>query len=472
MTNPTPCNSDSSENTKPLSPLPLEPRQIPSAAFAEACLLGSMILSPRQAAEVREIVTSAEMFYLPEHRTLWLMILSVLEETQGRAVDGALVRAALLAHRKLEQIGGLDYLRQVIESTPSAASARYYAKIVRTYHVRRQVLAGGDKLVRMAAEALDLPEILDAATKLLSDLTEHAVDEARSATVMEVMQSVFAGLDRKTEYCLRTGPLLGGIVAGFTAGQMVVIAGRPRHGKTALALHLMLEGQRHDLDKAVAFFSYEMTAEELGKRLLAYETGIPYTKLNQESLNAMEQRPNGNTVYQELLAASQYLNEFDIRFAGGKPTVEYLRAIARRWHREKPLSAIFVDYVQRMYSPVKCATRDREVSIISNGLKNLALELGVPVIVLAQLNRACDQRDDHRPRPSDLRDSGTLEQDADMIVTLWRPELYPDADDSVEGIANVEVIKHRNGPEGRIEGRFDGPCMKFYLEAPPYETYV
>lgn len=433
---------------------------------AEAATLGSMILDPTVIEDVQEIVGGAEAFYLREHQVLWLMILQVYEQTKGKAVDGVLVRTALESHNRLEEIGGLGYLREVIESVPSSASATYYAGVVRDHLVRRSIIQAGRDLAETASGPDDIESLVEIASATVTKLGMKITSKATTHNMMDLLVAAYHTLETDPVYALPCPPTIAHTVRGFQAGQMVVVCGRPSHGKTSFGLHLAVEGMRHCQSRRVVFFSFEMLPVDMMMRILSAETGIPFRSLTKDGLMSLPKDQDGHDGFRRIVIAQQYLADWDLTFVSGSPTPTAVAAQVRRIHRQKPVECVFVDYIQRMHCTKEYQSRDREVTVISNSLKNLALELQVPVVVLAQLNRGCESRPDHTPRLSDLRESGTIEQDADVVIALSRPDKYPDCPDDRKDIIEISVLKQRNGPEGKVDALFDGPTMAVKALAP------
>jgi len=429
---------------------------LPHSAAAEAATLGSMILDPAVIPEVMGIL-SEDDFYLREHAVLWRMILAVYDSTGGKAADGLLVRERLSESHRLEEIGGLDYLRQVIESVPSSHSAEFYAGIVRDKAVRRAVRQAGQELVDAAEGTNEIAAIIETASTTVTRVGQRMARISTATDLMGLLAEAYASLEKDPEYAITCSGSVSQYVRGFQSGQMIVVCGRPAHGKTALGLHLAAEGLRYWPEKRVLFFSFEMLPKDMVLRILSSETGIPFVEMNRKSLSSREMV--GKEGYARILQEIECLRRWNLYFAGGVPTPVAVAGLARRMHHEAPLSAIFVDYIQRMHCAKDYNTRDREMSVISNSLKNLALELRVPVVVLAQLNRGIENRTDHRPRLSDLRESGTIEQDADVVIAVNRPDRYPGHCEDDEGVMELHVLKNRNGADGLAKVWFDGPTM-------------
>jgi len=449
---------NASAKSPPKSRLP----EVPYSVAAEAAVLGSMILDPQVIPEVTEIL-HGEDFYLRENVILWQTILAIYAETQGRALDGLLVHQKLEADRRLEAIGGSEYLQRILETVPSSANAQYYAGIVREKALRRLLIRTGMELVEAAQGPEDVEALVEAASATVSRLGQKIARQQQAQNMTDLLIEAYGTLERDPVYALPCSVPLAEYVRGFQAGQMIVICGRPAHGKSSFALHLAIEGLRHSREKRVVFFSFEMLPVDMMLRILSAETGISFRDMTKQGLALLPRDRDGQTGYQRILATQRYFADWDLSFVGGNPTPMAVAAQVRRMHQLKPVDCVFIDYIQRMYCTQQYNTRDREVSVISNALKNLALELQIPVVVLAQLNRAVESRDKHTPRLSDLRESGTIEQDSDVVIAVNRPEKF--GAEERKGVIEIIVLKHRNGPDGQIEAIFDGPTMTIRAQA-------
>ena len=436
-------------------------REIPQSPAAEAALLGSMMLDETCVDDVMEIL-SAEDFYRDEHRLIFEAIQTARRKAPGH-VNGVIVRQKLEDTGQMEAIGGLEYLRRVIESVPGPSAWASYAQTVREKSARRKVIAEAGKMLNMAYGTEPLETITGTAGEALSQICDLDQQRSEPTTIFDALSAAYASIDREARYALDAGPVLSELIRGFVGGQMVVIAARPSHGKTSLALHLCMEGLRHRESTSGLFVSFEMEVEDMAKRMLSYESRVPYERMDKQFLSKDD--------YGKIVDVMGYLNErYDIRFQTGNGNPYSVAAAARKLHRKKPLSFVVVDYIQRMYCPGKWGSRNDEISRVSNLLKNLALELNVPVIVLSQLNRGVESREDKHPRMSDLRESGTIEQDADIILGVVRPQVYDHKllDDTMD----IEVLKHRNGKCGMMSAMFDGPCMRVFRVAQENERWT
>lgn len=447
----------------------------PNAPEAEMALLGSMLVEPGVIGDVVGIIRSADDFYLDKHRTMYAALVEIYDRTAS--VDVVRLTQHLADRQVLEAIGGIDYLVQISEAMPSAQFACEYAKAVRDKATLRQLIDAASLTVNDAHHSTDEAQMI----------LEHA--EQRIFAIAQMRESTpFAQLPdllRETMERLeaRDGSGLTGVSCGFgdiddmttglQRGEMMILAARPSMGKTALALNLM-EGVAL-AGHPVAMFSLEMGRQQLVQRLLCAKAGVDGQRLRRGVLTGDDSR--------RLLAACDALQSSKI-YIDDTPglTLLQLRSKARRMKEKFEIECIVIDYLQLMSSGSRSESRQVEVSEISRGIKAMARELDVPVLCLSQLNRAAEQREGHRPRMSDLRESGSIEQDADVIMMLHREEYYHYGDpewlesnlDKV-GMAELIFAKQRNGPTGVIKLIWDqnSTCFRSYspLSAPSGVEY-
>jgi len=455
----TPSTADSEKSVKGIARLRLS--QLDEQA-AEAAVLASMILDPTVIPDVQQVIPNPTLFADSRNRRLWLSILKLYESNNRQGIDGVVLRGELAMMPEFGAGQGVTYLEEILNTVPSAANAVYYARIVRDRAVRRNLIDAGQQVINIASEEGDITEVSDRAQMTVSRACEAIAYQEGTTDCMAALQAAYDDLERKTQpkipvtYCD-----LAMYVPGFKAGQMVVIAGRPGQGKTALAISLLVRLFLHPggEQKRVLFISFEMLAQELMQRVLSAVSGVPFQAMASQTIDAEQ--------WKHLNESLPVIQPWDLAFADRlTPTPGTVRNLARRLHNQQPLDAIVVDYIQRMHCPDKHATRDWEMTVISNGLKNLALELQVPVIVLSQLNRECDRREDHRPRLADLRDSGTLEQDADIVLMVYRADCYEHNPEKHTHEAEIVIAKQRNGQTGIATLVFREAFMSFENRAP------
>lgn len=452
----------------------------PHSIEAEMALLGSMILDHRVIPDVTEIVPTPSWFYREAHAAIF----EALTRTADQVQSGDLVQLmeALRSRNQLDDIGGADYLVRLAESVPSAVSAPHYARIVaRKARLRMGAEAAGQILYDMmhagelaGDDDVSVGNLIDAAQQRMFDVADQGDATRESQDLRDLLAQEF---DRAlaSEGCAITGLDTGfydlsEMLSGLQAGEMIVVAGRPSMGKTAFALNLAeqvaMAGDVHpaaaNIQAPVGIFSLEMSREALTQRLLCAHAQVDSHKyrtnrLSKEDFHALNQSCAKLSTLPIIIDDTPGL------------TVMQLRTRARRMVARHGVRCLMIDYLQLMSAPGKDRDgRQNEVGAISRGIKALARELRVPVICLSQLNRGPEDRAGNRPRMSDLRESGSIEQDADVVMLLHREEYYHQAEpgwkeenpDKV-GIAEVIVAKQRNGPTGTVELVWDARCTRF-----------
>lgn len=359
----------------------------------------------------------------------------------------------------LEDIGGVEYLVELAESVPSAVSAPHYAKIVRDKAIQRQLIEATETIRNQAYESLaPVPELLDRAEQAIYNLRPRLTGVIRH--IDPVAQEVYDTLGQRQQAGsatngLRTGfPDLDDMLSGIHKGQMVIVAARASMGKTALAL-TMINNLAIEQNHKVLIFSLEMSASQLAERLLAQVSGIDAHRMRSGGLNHSD--------FEELSQGVCRLGESEI-YIDDTPSLSLfdLRARTRRAVQQYGIEAIFIDYLTLLKAP-KAENRTQAVGILSRGLKTLARELDIPVVCASQLNRQVEFRQDNRPKLSDIRDSGDIEQDADVVLLLFRPGYYASGREGaiVTNEAEIIVAKNRNGPTGTVKIVWDPRTMQF-----------
>jgi replicative DNA helicase len=430
-------------------------------------LLGSMMMSRDAISDVVPLIgrSDSAWFYLPVHQRLFEVLLDLYDDPT-RAVDLIVVSDELRRRDLLEHIGGQDYVIQLAESFSDWANAEHYARIVRDKGMLRDLIRCAGEITDLAYSELDDPrEILDVAEQKIFNATERRVSGHAVAIREEVARLAKQLLEGVPCTGLRT--VFGQYnerTGGLHAGEFVVLAGRPSMGKTALgltmAMHLAMD-ERH----AAAFFSMEMSAEQIAARLACSHKGIDLQKYRLRRLSEDELLR-----FQYAAADFQEVPLF-IDDTPGMTAME-LRSKARRLKQREDIQVVFVDYLQLMHLP-KAESRQVEIATISRQLKSLARELNIPVVAMAQLNRMPEARVDKRPQLSDLRESGAIEQDADVVLLIHREEVYDLKDEKpeVKGKAELIIAKQRNGPTGTIELQFNKKLTRFSNLAVGPEPY-
>ena len=424
----------------------------PHSIEGEMCLLASMMLDKEMIGQIVQIV-DREAFYQADHQIIFDVLVKLYE--QNRPVDAIIVREELAKRQLLEEVGGVPYLAAILNAVPSAAHGAHYASIVREKGMLRQLIAASNEILRDAYaphEQADL--VLDKAEKKIFEIAQKKVSGAM-VPMEDVLHEVFEMIENRGQRGVPTGFYeMDDMLNGLQPGEMIIVAARPSMGKTALAMNL-IEHIAADERMPVAVFSLEMSKQQLAQRMLCSRGEIDAHKLRKGLLNA-EEYTKLATVVGELAKAPIWVDD-----SPGLTPLE-LRAKARRLKLQHDIRCIMVDYMQLMDNPGP-DSRQQQISEISRGIKAVARELNVPVIALSQLNRASEGRDGHRPRMSDLRESGSIEQDADVICLLHREDYYrmSEPDFQPDNIAEIIIAKQRNGPTGTVKLTFLNKSTRF-----------
>ena len=419
---------------------------------AERAVIGAMLVSETAVAAVAERL-AAEDFYSEVHRIIYGAMMRLY--SRGEPIDQLTLTNELRSVNEFERIGGRPYVFQIVESVPTAANAGRYADIVRGKALLRAIIDVGSRITEDAfREPEDVTEALDSAEQLVYGVSNRTLRE-HLAPVSELAPGALEMIQRLYEQegevtGVETGfEDLDRLTTGFHKSDLIILAARPAMGKTAMALNAIWHASG-EKNMPVAIFSLEMSKEQLVQRLISQTTRIPSQALRSGNVKA-EDWPKLVRGVAEVSRAPIWIDD-----TAGVTLME-IRAKVRRLASqlnvagEMPLSLVVVDYLQLMVGQgIRLENRQQEIAEISRGLKVLARDLDVPVLAVAQLSRAVESRHDKRPLLSDLRDSGAIEQDADVVMFLYRDEYYnPESDD--KGIAEVIVGKHRNGPTGKVQ---------------------
>ncbi|MGC1272761.1 MAG: replicative DNA helicase [Planctomycetaceae bacterium] len=426
----------------------------PANLEAERSVLGSLLLLNDSIDEVAEFLT-AQHFYSDRHQAIFTAVRE-LYEAGTRGIDVVTVSERLEKAQKLEEVGGPEYLLEVLQSVPHAAHARYYATIVREKAVQRTLIAACTDVLRDCYTA-DKPidEILQAAEQNIFRILEQQ-DSGDKISIDQILLDAWARIEERVK--CEGGPT--GLTSGFTdldaktngfqPSELIILAARPSMGKTALVCNFA--EAMAQTGHGVLVFSLEQSKLELAERFLCIRAQVDGHRLRSGLLDDAERH--------RLMVASSELNEMPL-FIDDRPgrTVSQISAIARRLKRQHKLGIVIVDYLQLVEPEDKKAPREQQIAYISRRLKFIAKELDIPVIALAQLNRGVELREDKRPRLADLRESGAIEQDADLISFLHRPSAYDPEDRP--GEAEVIIAKHRSGPTGIVTLTWRPQYMRF-----------
>ena len=439
----------------------------PHSIEAEQSLLGGLLIDNEALDKVADVVSVSD-FYRQDHQIIYQHIHQLIERSQP--ADIVTVGESLESNAELNTVGGLEYLGLLAENTPTAANIRGYAQIVRERSIMRNLVQVGTEIVdsALSPQGRDAQQLLDESESKIFQIAEAGKNDRIGFTdIKELLPQVAERIDQLFQ---RDNPSdvtgvptgykdLDMMTSGLQPGDLVIIAGRPSMGKTSLALNIA-EYVAIDTGLPAAIFSMEMASTQLVSRLIG-----SVGKLNQHKMRTGQLDDND---WEKLSYALGQLNEAPIFIDEGSALNPYeVRARARRLHKQcGKLGLVVIDYLQLMGLAGSSENRATEISEISRSLKSLAKELNVPVVALSQLNRSVEQRPDKRPVMSDLRESGAIEQDADVIMFIYRDEVYnPESPD--KGVAEIILAKQRNGPVGRVKLTFLGEFTKFENYANP-----
>jgi len=430
-------------------------RNPPQNISAEQAALGSMLLQEEAILHSIDIL-KPEDFYQKSHQIIFQCILDLFEKSRG--VDLVTLTEELNRKNLLEKIGGVTYLTNLINSVPTAANIEYYLKIIEEKSILRNLINNTTKIISMAYEEKeDAKILLDKAEHLVFEISERNIRQS-FVPIKEIIQDSYEKIEdlyHREEFI--TGVPSGyeeldDITTGFQPSELIVVAGRPGMGKSAFCMNI---AQYISIYKniPVAIFSLEMSKSQLVQRMLCSEARIDAHSLRKGRLAEADWAPLSMAAGR-LSSSSIFIDD-----TAGISCLE-IRAKARRLKAQCSLGLVIVDYLQLMQTAGKIENRQQEISEISRSLKSLARELNVPVVAVSQLSRAVEQRIERRPRLSDLRESGAIEQDADLVIFIYREEYYRPKTEK-KGIAEIIISKQRNGPTGKVELTFIKEYAKF-----------
>ncbi|OGW87896.1 MAG: replicative DNA helicase [Omnitrophica bacterium RIFCSPHIGHO2_02_FULL_46_11] len=430
----------------------------PQNLEAEASILGAMLFTPDAVSRALEILEES-FFYLEAHRLIFSAMVSLFDRNQ--AIDLITTTEELRKRKQLEVIGGASYLTQLTASVPTAANIEYHARIVKEKALLRNLINTSTQIIQESFDSTaEGSHILDRAERMIFDISQHRI-EGKFIRVSEIIKDSIEAIDHLYQRKEHVTGLATGFhdfdtkTAGLQSSDLIVIAGRPSMGKSAfvcgIAEHISVV-----LGKPIAFFSLEMSKEQLVQRMLCSHARVDAQKVRTGYL--------AHSDWPKLTSAAGKLSEAPL-FIDDTPVMNALemRAKARRLKAQHGIELVIVDYLQLLDSRSRAENRQQEITDISRSLKALARELRVPVIAISQLSRAVESRTGNRPQLSDLRESGAIEQDADLVVFLFREEYYHPTEEN-RNRAEAIIAKQRNGPTGSVDllflrewTRFDNP---------------
>jgi replicative DNA helicase len=448
-----------------IADLPVAPSSIP----AEQALLGGLMLDNGSWDRIADLVGGPD-FFRPDHRLIFSAIQTLTERTQP--ADAVTLGEFLASRGELVDAGGTEYLAQLVNNTPTAANVASYARVVRERALLRRLIEVGNDIAASAyrPEGRPIAELVDEAERRVFEIAETG--QRRGSGFVRLSEVLGATIDRLDQLHQSQGSITGlptgfnkldEYTAGLQPGDLVIIAGRPSMGKTTLALNIA-ENAALGARKTAAVFSMEMSVEQLAFRMVSSLGRVDQAHLRNGRFSD-EDWPRINGAIQLMADAPIYIDDTPAM------TPTEVRARARRLQRERGLDLIVVDYLQLMRVAGTAENRATEISEISRSLKALARELRLPIIALSQLNRSVESRTDKKPVMSDLRESGAIEQDADLILFIYRDEVY-NHDSPRKGIADINIAKQRNGPTGEFPLTFLGRFTKFENYAPEVEAFL
>jgi replicative DNA helicase len=428
----------------------------PHDVDAEAALLGAMLLDRDVVSEVGDMVLS-DHFYVGAHQLVHQAILEL--DGQGSAIDVVTIKDELRRRKTFEKAGGAEALVRLMEAVPSSAAAVHHARIVRDCARLRALLRAAQQILSDCYENTDdVATTVDRAEQRIFDVSRSEAHETGS--VRELLVSTFDRIEKRQG---RDAGTLSGLDTGFIdlneqldglhPGNLIIVAARPSMGKTSFALNIASRSAIKT-NKAVLIFSLEVPKEQVVENILCSTARVDAHKMRRGLLDLEKDWPRLTTAANDLSDVQILIDD-----TPGLSAMA-MRAKARRIAARYDLGLIIVDYMQLMSYPY-AESRQHEITMISQSLKTVARQLKLPVMALSQLNRAVDAREDHRPRMSDLRESGSIEQDADVIIFLYREAYYRELSDAERPVAEIIVAKHRNGPTGTLKLHFYPHCLSF-----------
>ena len=428
---------------------------LPQNIEAEEAVLGSLLIDPDAIIRVATFLQPDD-FYVQRNGWIYDAIRDLHERREP--ADLVTLTDELDRREQLAEIGGPAHLTGLINATPTSIHVEYYARIVERTAILRRLIDAAGQIAKLAYQDVDeVDEVVDQAESIIFGVSEKRV----ARELVPIRQVLDEFYDRIEYLSAHQGEMIGiptgladldKLLGGFQRSDLVIIAGRPGMGKTSLALSIALQAARK-WDKRVGIFSLEMSNEQVVQRLVSAETGIDSQRLRLGVIHEDE--------WPVFVQATSLLSDTQI-FIDDTPAISAMemRTKARRIHAEYGLDLLIVDYLQLMRGDFRSENRVQEISFISRSLKGLARELNIPVVALSQLSRAVESRHDKRPMLSDLRESGSIEQDADVVMFVYRDELY-DPDTEFPNIAEIRVSKHRSGPTGIFSVFFKKELAQF-----------
>lgn len=431
----------------------------PHSTEAERTVIGALLLDPDAIIKVSDFL-KGEDFYDPVYRGIYNAIMDL--HTNHEPVDFVTVTSKLSDNKKLQEIGGSAFLAQLTSEVPTSSHIYQYGQIVKTKAVHRRIIAAGQKIAGMGySEDRPIPELLDEVEKTVFNISNTFLKDkfVHIRQILEERYERFAEIHESPDTVSKGVPTgfvgFDNKLSGFQPSDLIILAARPSMGKTALALNIA-QNAAIKQGKNVGIFSLEMSKEQLVDRLFASMLGVDSWKLQKGKLDDSDFQ-NMGPIMDELNKANIFIDD------SVASAIPELRAKARRLQMEHGLDLLIIDYLQLMSTGnhMYAGNRVQEISEISRSLKQLGRELHIPILALSQLSRAVENRPGNIPQLSDLRESGSIEQDADVVMMMYREDYYEEDSDR-PGLTDVYIRKHRNGPVGRVELMFKKDHLRFY----------
>ncbi|HEY4499889.1 MAG TPA: replicative DNA helicase [Candidatus Paceibacterota bacterium] len=430
----------------------------PQNVEAEQSVLGSLMLDKNAIINIADIL-KPEDFYKPVHGTIYEAILKLYEKHEP--IDILSITSKLKEMEALKDIGGSPYLTELVESVPTASHIQHYANIVKEKKILRDLISTSAQITENAYDSSEnLEDLLDTIEQKVFSISQRSLPQ-KFTSIKEELKGAYERIEKlhRGEGSLRgiktNFPEIDNLLSGFQKSDLIILGARPSLGKTAFALDMARQIAVKE-KKAVGIFSLEMSKDQVVDRIIAAEAQIPLWELRTGRLKHDDDFELIQSALNELSVSPIYIDDTP------SPNIIQMRSMARRLQAEKQLDIIFVDYLQLIQPRTSSDNIVAQVTEISRGLKGLARELDIPVVALSQLSRAVDQRENKRPKLSDLRESGSIEQDADVVMFIYRKDksqmnVQPDEENSAE----IIIAKHRNGPTGTVKLKFDPDKVTF-----------
>jgi len=429
----------------------------PQDIEAEISVLGALMLDRNAVIKVADTLLSGD-FYKPAHQKIYESILELFEK--GEPIDLLTVSSRLKEKKQLQDIGGNDYLAELVSSVPTSAHAAHYATIVREKRIRRDLINISGEINEHAFEHQDFEDLIDHVEKRVFDLS----GKSRTQKFVQLKEELPAAYERLEKLHAGEGKLRGiptgfsgldSLLSGLQRSDLIIIGARPSFGKTAFALDIARKAA--EIGHSVGIFSLEMSREQVIDRLIAMQAAIPLWRLRTGRLNNESEFGMVQQALDDLSKVPLFIDDTP------SPNILQMRSMARRLQIERGLELLIVDYLQLIQPRTSSDNVVQQVTEISRGLKSLARELKIPVLAVSQLSRAVDQREVKIPRLSDLRESGSIEQDSDVVMFLYRKDRERmDLPEEEQNLVEIIIAKHRNGPLGSVKLKFDPEKVNFH----------